>query len=173
LKRWLDQTSCRLVNSYGPTECTDVVAAFTLQHDQYLSQRVIPIGKPIQNVALYILDEARTLCPIGVTGELYIGGDCVGPGYINDAELTRKQFVELPHLQQHARFYRTGDYAKYLADGNIEYVGRIDNQVKIRGIRIEIGEIERNLLVQSNVSAAAVAVKEIAQHQRIVAYVVA
>ncbi|KVE31240.1 hypothetical protein WS68_17080 [Burkholderia sp. TSV86] len=129
----------RLVNLYGPTEATVDVTAYECQPGERRAS--VPIGLPIQNTRIVILDAQQRLVPIGVPGELYIGGVNLARGYLNRAELTAEKFCILPApLAQ--RFYRTGDLVRWLADGQIEYLGRIDHQVKIRGYRIEIGEIE-------------------------------
>jgi amino acid adenylation domain-containing protein len=132
-----------IVNTYGPTECTDIVAFHRLDTQQS-EDATVPIGKPIFNAELYILDRDLNVLPVGVAGELCIGGDGVGAGYINDIGLTAAKFVPHPFSSE-ARLYRTGDRARYLPDGNIEFLGRSDHQIKIRGFRIEIGEIETAL----------------------------
>jgi amino acid adenylation domain-containing protein len=166
---WLQAESCQaqLINSYGPTECTDVCVAYLL--DKSTLDQTIPIGRPIYNVHLFILDKYRALLPIGVPGELYIGGECVGSGYFNDVEMTQSQFIPNPFSDDpDARIYKTGDLARYLPDGNIEYLGRIDNQVKMRGFRIELGEIEAVLAQYPTVQESVVIVHQ----ERLVAYLV-
>jgi non-ribosomal peptide synthetase component F len=123
-----------IVNTYGPTECTDIVAFHRLDTQQS-EDATVPIGKPIFNAELYILDRDLNVLPVGVAGELCIGGDGVGAGYINDIGLTAAKFVPHPFSSE-ARLYRTGDRARYLPDGNIEFLGRSDHQIKIRGFRI-------------------------------------
>jgi len=144
LAAWLERHAgrTRLVNSYGPTECTDVSVAYCLERSS--GSATVPIGRPIQNVELYILDQYRALLPAGAAGELYIGGDCVGAGYLNDPQLTQGRFIANPFapLDRPSQLYKTGDVVRWLTDGNLEYLGRTDHQVKLRGFRIELGEIE-------------------------------
>jgi non-ribosomal peptide synthetase component F len=116
-----------------------------------------PIGRPIANTQIYILDSQGQPAPIGITGELHIGGAGVARGYLNRPELTSERFLDDPFSQQpHARMYKTGDMGRWLADGNIEFLGRNDHQVKIRGFRIELGEIETTLLQHPGVREAVV-----------------
>lgn len=139
IEKWFKQKSAqtKLFNSYGPTECSDVVSAYEIcdLHNTF------PIGKPINNTQIYILDAHGNPTAIGVPGELHIAGDGVSRGYLHKEELTREKFIANPFIPG-TRMYRSGDLAKWLPDGNIEYLGRIDTQVKIRGFRIELGEIE-------------------------------
>jgi acyl carrier protein len=132
-------------------------------------ERAIPIGKPIFNTTLFILGKHLDLLPVGVVGELYIGGVGLARGYLNRPELTAEKFIKNP-FDPHSRLYKTGDLARYLPDGNIEYLGRIDNQVKIRGFRIELGEIEAVLAQHPDVQEAVVIARE--DEPRLVAYVV-
>jgi surfactin family lipopeptide synthetase A len=163
-----------LINEYGPTETVVGCCVYRVPRDTAL-QGTILIGRPIHNTRLYILDVARQPVPIGVAGELYIGGDGVARGYLNRPELTAEKFIPDPFsTQPGARLYRTGDRARYLPDGNIEFLGRIDNQVKIRGYRIELGEIETVLNTHPAVRSTVVLARE--DHlgnKRLVAYVVA
>jgi len=132
----------RLINEYGPTETVVGCCVFESPQGE-IPSGAVPIGKPIANTQLYVLDEKQQLVPIGLPGELYIGGDGLARGYLNRPELTAQNFVPHPFsAKAGARLYRTGDIARYLPDGNLEYVGRADHQVKIRGFRIELGEIE-------------------------------
>ena len=171
----------RFFHHYGPTET--VVGSTLLDLDEYLNHSQdkqliqlegLPIGKPMGNAELYILNQHKQLQPFGTPGELYIGGEGLARGYLNLNKLTEERFI--PHLfsqQQGARLYRTGDLVRYLADENIQFIGRIDNQVKIRGFRIEPGEIEQKLSRLPQVSAAAVIVKEDSNKvKKLVAYFV-
>lgn len=163
---------CRIINLYGSSEvCADATS--------YVSQGPVegmrvPIGRPIRNMRVYVLDEHREPVPIGVTGEIYIGGAGVARGYLNQPKLTAERFMRDPfHMEADAHIYRTGDLGRYLADGNLEYLGRTDYQVKIRGFRIELGEIERCLLQQPGIRAAAVLAREDQPgEKRLVAYVI-
>ena len=162
----------RIVNNYGPTENTVVASYYVLTGKE--AEQSVPIGKPISNTRVYILDENGRLTPLGVPGELYIAGAQVARGYLNQVELTAEKFVADPFTDEPgARMYKTGDRAQWLPDGNIEFLGRIDDQVKIRGYRIELGEIESVLqescLVKQSV---VVARKEEAGRQQLVGYVV-
>ncbi len=143
--RLLNQTNeTRLANLYGPTEATIDVSYFDCSTGEELQG--VPIGKPIDNIKLVILDKEGRLQPIGLMGELFIGGAGLARGYLNRPELTAEKFASLPSLSQFSSpLYRTGDLARRLPDGNIEYLGRIDHQVKIRGFRIELEEIEAQL----------------------------
>jgi amino acid adenylation domain-containing protein/FkbM family methyltransferase len=144
-----------IMNTYGPTECTDVVAFYRLP-DLGPGSR-IPIGRPIDNVHLHVLDERLGRVPIGAPGELCISGIAVGAGYLNDATLTGQRFVPDPYSPESGRrLYLTGDRARYLSDGNIEFLGRSDQQIKLRGFRIEPGEIEAVLREHPGVDEAVV-----------------
>jgi amino acid adenylation domain-containing protein/thioester reductase-like protein len=160
----------RFFNAYGPTESTvcATVAECTKSSNQ------LSIGRPIANTQIYILDSHLQPVPIGVTGELYIGGAGVARGYLNRPELTQEKFIVNPFSQQQgARLYKTGDLARYLPDGNIEFLGRIDHQVKIRGFRIELLEIEAVLSQHPSVKQVLVIVREdVPGDKRLVAYIV-
>jgi len=148
-----------LFNEYGPTEATVWCSVHSIQ--PRATQRTIPIGRPIANTQIYLLDDDLNPVPVGVTGELYIGGMGITRGYLNNPELTADRFVPDPYGQQTgARLYRTGDMARYRADGNIEYIGRTDHQIKIRGFRIELGEVEAALLQLEQVREAVAMVRE-------------
>jgi amino acid adenylation domain-containing protein len=157
-------------NLYGPTETT----IWSLVHQvQAIDDRPVPIGRPIANTQVYVLDQSQQLAPIGVPGELYIGGSGVGLGYMNRPELTHQKFVHLPlNPKVSSLFYRTGDLGRYRADGTIEFLGRIDHQVKLRGFRIELGEIESALARHPEIGQAVVVMREDVGDQRLVAYVV-
>ncbi|HEY9194980.1 MAG TPA: amino acid adenylation domain-containing protein, partial [Mucilaginibacter sp.] len=159
-----------LLNGYGPTECT-VCAAQT--HQPIRPDGIITIGKPMDNVQIYILNEENQLSPVGVSGEICIGGIQVARGYLNQPELTNEKFMNDPFAETPgARLYRTGDLGRWLPDGDIEYLGRMDDQVKIRGFRIELGEIENVLLQSGLVSQAIVLSKpDIDGVNRLIAYV--
>jgi amino acid adenylation domain-containing protein len=162
---------------YGPTETTvwsTGAKVNDLRHSSNFKGSVELIGKPLSNTQVYILDRYLQPVPIGVMGELQIGGDCLAKGYLNRPDLTAAKFIANPFSDNpNARLYKTGDLARYLPDGNIEYLGRIDNQVKIRGFRIELGEIEALLVKHPAVSAVAVIVREdVPGDPRLVAYIV-
>ncbi|HEU4962330.1 MAG TPA: amino acid adenylation domain-containing protein [Bacilli bacterium] len=158
-----------LNNLYGPTEATVDVSYFNCATDREVA--TVPIGKPIRNLQLYVVDSALRLQPIGVPGELCIAGEGLARGYRNKPELTAEKFLTNPFGP--GRLYRTGDLARWMPDGNIEYHGRIDHQVKIRGYRIELGEIETRLLEHASVSEAVVIDREEATGDRyLAAYVV-
>jgi len=156
LNRWAKGR--QFFNAYGPTETT-VCATIMLCDSQTAQQYVtVPIGKPIANTQLYILDSHLQPVPIGVAGELHIGGAGIARGYLNRPDLTAEKFIANPFGE--GRLYKTGDLARYLPDGNIEFLERIDHQVKIRGFRIELGEIETVLRSQTMVEQAIVTLKE-------------
>ena len=172
LRHWLGHSRARLVNSYGPTECTDIATIHVVNDVDAYQGSSIPIGRPIDNVRVYILDEQRRMVPEGVPGELCIGGDGVGPGYLRDAEKTDDKFIPNPFAEGE-KLYRTGDLTRYLPNGEIEYLGRMDTQVKIRGFRIEPGEIEAALRELDPVRACAVIAREdVPGRKELVAYVV-
>jgi amino acid adenylation domain-containing protein len=157
-------------NAYGPTEDTVWTTAW-LRPDDF-NGTVVPIGRPISNTRIYLLDPHGVPVPLGVTGELYIGGAGVARGYLNRPALTAERFIDSPFVPGD-RLYRTGDLARYLPDGNIEYLGRTDHQVKIRGFRIELGEIEACLLRDQSLAQAVVIAREDRPgHKQLVAYVV-
>ncbi|MFP5265686.1 MAG: amino acid adenylation domain-containing protein [Blastocatellia bacterium] len=161
-----------VVNSYGPTETSIAVLLYEVPESHTGN---IPIGSPIDNAVALILDENRRLVPIGVPGELYIGGECVGGGYINDSAATQAAFIPNPFPELKCpTLYKTGDRARRLPGGDIEFLGRVDNQVKVSGVRIELGEIESVLAQHSAVRQAAVIMREDAgAGKRLIAYVVA
>jgi len=164
--------NCQLINGYGPTENTTFTCCCPITENQIgLS---VPIGQPIANTQVYILDSYLQLVPIGVQGELHISGAGVARGYLNRPDLTAEKFIKNPFSEDpNSRLYKTGDLARYLPEGNIEYLGRIDNQVKIRGFRVELGEIEAVLSQHTAVRENVVIVHEVYQtDKRLVAYLV-
>jgi amino acid adenylation domain-containing protein len=172
-ERFFERLDARLYNLYGPTETCIYSAGWTCRRGG--GERVVPIGRPIANTQLYVLDASRQPAPIGAAGELYIGGAGLAHGYINRPDLTAERFVAHPFsAEPGARLYRTGDRVRYLRDGNVEFLGRVDDQVKIRGVRIEPGEIEGVLRRHSAVrEAVAVAREDAPGDRRLVAYLVA
>ncbi|HAB60519.1 MAG TPA: non-ribosomal peptide synthetase, partial [Lachnospiraceae bacterium] len=140
-------TNYRLVNNYGPTENTVVSTNYWVNAEN----SNIPIGKPIDNVRAYVIDKYHSLVPIGICGELAVSGENLARGYIHNEELTKEKFVENP-FEPGKKMYLTGDIVRWRKDGNIEYIGRLDNQVKIRGNRVEIGEIEQAALQHVEIS---------------------
>lgn len=144
-----------LINAYGASECSDDVSLHRL--DAAPPEAIVPVGRPLPNIQLYVLDAGLQPLPIGVTGELYVGGDGVGRGYVGDSEQTSARFRRDPFADRaHARLYRTGDLARWRADGTLECLGRADHQVKIRGYRIELKEIEHVLLDHPRIGAAVI-----------------
>ncbi|NES43190.1 non-ribosomal peptide synthetase, partial [Moorena sp. SIO2C4] len=164
---------CQLINGYGPTENTTFTCCFPVTKTADLSKSV-PIGKAIANTQVYILDRHLNPVPIGIPGELHIGGDGLATGYHNRPELTQEKFIPNPFSQEpDARLYKTGDIARYLPNGNIEFLGRIDHQVKIRGFRIETGEIEATLTQNPAIKDAVVTLnKKQPGEKQLVAYLV-
>jgi len=162
-----------LFNEYGPTETVVGCCIYQVPHDKQTSGS-IPIGRPIANTQLYILDDNLQLQPIGLPGELYIGGAGLARGYLNRPELTAEKFISNPfECSKSPRLYKTGDLARYLPNGNIEYLGRIDHQVKIRGFRVELGEIEAVLSRHPAIyNSVVVAHKDESGNQRLIGYVV-
>ena len=161
--RFLNRLGAELHNTYGPTETSIDVTYWVCKRDSEneSKRRIVPIGSPIANTQIYIPDSHFGLAPLGVAGELCIGGASLARGYLRRPDLTAEKFVPNPFSDQPgARLYRTGDLARYLADGNIEFLGRIDNQVKIRGFRIELGEIEAVLSRHPAVRQATVLARE-------------
>jgi amino acid adenylation domain-containing protein/thioester reductase-like protein len=162
----------RLVNSYGPTETTVVATTCDLSEQTFTQE--IPIGKAISNIQTYILDCYLQPVPIGIPGELYIGGQGVARGYLNQPELTAEKFIPNPFNKAgDKKLYKTGDLVRYRSDSNIEIIGRVDHQVKIRGFRIELGEIEAKLIQHLMVQDSVVVVREDNPgDKRLVAYIV-
>ena len=164
---------CRLHNHYGPSE-THVVTALQLDHDPHTWPSHPSIGTPIDNCTTYILDRYGQQTPVGVVGELYLGGVCLAHGYLHREALTAERFLTgIPQAGISQRLYRTGDLARFSADGTIEFLGRIDHQIKLRGFRIEPGEVEAALTAHREIAEAAVLVREdLPGDRRLVAYVV-
>ena len=164
------------INGYGPTEATITATFYTAPSagDGKMDETV-PIGRPIANAQMYVLDEALQPTPIGVPGELYIAGKGLARGYLYRETLTRERFLPCPFSNEPgARMYKTGDLVRYRGDGQIEYLGRIDQQVKIRGFRIELGEVEAALGLHPDVQACVVAARDDAQeNKQLVVYIVA
>jgi amino acid adenylation domain-containing protein len=167
-------TGCRIINGYGPTENTTFTCCYPVEDERELIPSV-PIGRPIANTRVYVLDSHLHPVPVGVAGELYAGGDGVACGYLHQPQLTAERFIPDPFSDKlDARLYRTGDLARWRPDGNLEFLGRLDSQVKIRGFRIELGEVEGVLRAQSEIRKAAVVVREDTPgDKRLVAYLVA
>ncbi|RQO73975.1 hypothetical protein DBR43_00780 [Pedobacter sp. KBW06] len=157
-----------VVNAYGPTEASDDICHY-LMHSAPEAIN-IPVGKPIQNLQVYVLDSSLDLCPLGVVGEVCVAGIGVSRGYLNRPDLTAQKFVADP-FREEGRLYRTGDFGRWLPDGNLEYLGRMDDQVKVRGFRIELGEVENVLQQYETVAETAVIVKDDPNgNKRLVAY---
>jgi amino acid adenylation domain-containing protein/thioester reductase-like protein len=184
LRRWAKLTgrAMKFLNAYGPTEATITTTLFELSCNEATAETItaIPIGRPLANTQVYILDTDMQPVPVGVAGELYIGGVGLARGYLNYPELTTERFVANPfptleHSNTPAvqRLYKTGDLARYRADGNIEFLGRIDHQVKVRGYRIELGEIETVLRQHPAIRDAIVLAREdVPDVSQLVAYIV-
>jgi len=181
IEDWIPSSeSSFIVNHYGPTEATVGCCVFKLKDIGSIHSPCIPIGKPISNTQIYILDHRMNPVPINVPGEIYIGGEGLARGYLNRPDLTAERFIPNPFESaqdqkegKSLRLYRTGDLARHLPDGNIEFLGRIDDQVKIRGFRIECKEIESLLNSHGDVSAAIVLARdEDATNKKLVAYIV-
>ncbi len=172
VKRFLASRSCRLINGYGPTENTTFTCCHVM-NQPFEFARSVPIGRPIANTQVVILDKNLRMCPPGFTGELFSGGDGLARGYRGHASLTAEKFIpnafsNLPG----ARLYCTGDRVRYLADGSIEFLGRADEQVKVRGFRVELGEIEAALSRAPGVRQTTVVTRDYDGDKRLVAYVV-
>ncbi|MFA7290466.1 MAG: amino acid adenylation domain-containing protein, partial [Melioribacteraceae bacterium] len=156
-------------NAYGPTECAVCVSIYKVTKNDF-DKSIIPIGRPISNTQIYILDEALEPLPLGVTGKMYVSGAGVARGYLNNPELTKEKFIANPFIEGE-RMYDTGDLARWLPDGNIEFLGRKDQQVKIRGYRIELGEVESIISQYSeDLRQVVVESKEINSEKSLVAY---
>jgi acyl carrier protein len=149
----------QILHGYGPSECTAITSCYRLpkQLDENIAS--IPIGKPIGDRKIYLLDRNLRRVPVGVPGEVYIGGKSVARGYLNQSMLTHEKFIDNPFVDGDT-LYKTGDLVRRLSDENLEFLGRIDNQVKIRGFRIELGEIETVLTNYSEIREAIVTIRE-------------
>ncbi len=174
--RWFERFAIPVVNAYGPTEASDDITHYRMTAAPPRAG-VVPVGKPVQNLRIYIVDEQMNLCPVGVKGEICVSGVGVGRGYLHDEEKTRAVFLEDPFRaergEREVRMYRTGDVGCYLPDGNIVLSGRKDYQVKIRGHRIELGEIEVVLERHTEVNQAVVLLRDdTSRGPQLVAYVV-
>ncbi len=158
-----------LVNGYGPTECTTFTTTYAIPHVLPPDGRAIPIGRPIADTQVFVVNRCGALVPVGVVGELLVGGAGVARGYVNRPELDAERFV----LRDGRMVYRTGDRVRWRPDGVLDYVGRTDGQVKIRGFRIEVGEVETAIAALPEVSACAVVARDDGPGgKRLVAYVV-
>ncbi len=164
----------RFFNAYGPTETTVCATIAECSHADILTDEPLPVGKPIANTRLYVLDRNLHPTPTGKTGELHIGGIGLARGYLNRPELTAEKFIPDPFsIEPGARLYKSGDLVRYRADGNLEFLGRLDHQVKIRGFRIEPGEIESALTAHPSIySAVVIARRDASSQQQLTAYLV-
>ncbi len=174
VRKYLEEPGAgELINGYGPTEGTTFTCCCRMTNRDQLASSV-PIGSAISNTQVWILDRHLNPVPVGVPGELYVGGDGLARAYLNLPRLTAASFVASVFADSPgARMYRTGDRVRYLVDGNIEYLGRSDSQVKIRGFRVELGEIETTLSGQGGVRSCAVIARQDSPEKQLVAYVVA
>ncbi|AUB41615.1 Glutamate-1-semialdehyde aminotransferase [Nostoc flagelliforme CCNUN1] len=163
---------CRILNHYGPTETTVGVLTYSVE-EKIPETATVPIGKPLPNTQIYVLDANLQPVPLGVAGELYIGGNSLARGYLNQPELTAERFIHNSFSDSQQRLYKTGDRVRYLSDGNLEFLGRLDDQVKIRGYRIELGEISTALSQHPAVrESVVIAREETSTEKRLVAYIV-
>jgi len=171
-ERLFSRLGVEIRHNYGPTEATISMLAWVCQQES--SRPVIPIGRPIANTQIYVLDSHQQPVCVGIPGELYISGVCLARGYLNQPELTAEKFIPNPFSDKPgSRLYKTGDLTRYLPDGNVEFLGRLDHQVKIRGMRIELGEIEAILGQHPTVRETVVIIREdVPGDKRLVAYVV-
>ncbi|OTA14506.1 Amino acid adenylation [Xenorhabdus vietnamensis] len=161
-----------ILNAYGPTECSDDITHYPIVTPPAQGVVNMPIGRPVVNMRMYILDCRRKMVPLGTMGELYVSGIGVGPGYINNPQKTADAFIDNPFDDGYSRMYRTGDLARYQKDGNIEFLGRVDHQVKIRGFRIELGEIEAILRRYPDLNEVVIAVVDNGQDDKqLIAYI--
>ena len=161
-KGFLKEKSLKIHNHYGPAE-THVVTTYTLDYNNF--SYIPPIGKAIRNNEIYVMDKYYNIQPVGIPGELFVAGDNVGAGYLNQKELTEERFINNPFVKDEV-MYKTGDIARYLPDGNIEYLGRKDDQVKIRGYRIEIKEVENAILDYTGIKEVTVITADDKKHNK-------
>lgn len=167
--QWKDQVT--YINAYGPTETTICATTYTYQESNIFNK--VPIGKPVYNAQVYILDTYNNVQPIGVCGELCVSGDIIAHGYLSNVELTKKCFIDNPFIYGQ-KMYKTGDYAKWLPNGDIEYIGRMDQQIKIRGYRVELGEVETVMLSFKSIQqAAAIAIDDSKESKSLVGFYIA
>ncbi len=177
VNRWLNlYPEIKVANAYGPTEAADDITQYIITEPLPANLRNVPIGKPLANTNIYIVDSQMQLQPIDVPGEICVSGICVGDGYWQNEAKTTESFVDNPFvgaIRESPLLYKTGDLGRWLPDGNIEFLGRIDHQVKIRGFRLELGEIE-SILSQhpAVISSVAIAREDIPGDKRLVAYIV-
>ncbi|MBF0287236.1 MAG: amino acid adenylation domain-containing protein [SAR324 cluster bacterium] len=176
MKPWVEVyplSKIQLINMYGITETTVHVSFCRITESDIFSPEVIsPLGHPIPETTVYICDENMNLLPVGVPGEMYVGGTGLGKGYLNQPELTSQRFISNP-FEENSRLYKTGDLGRWLSDGSLEYLGRNDDQVQIRGFRVELGEIKARILEYFRVQDAFVTAKDLGrEHQELVAYLV-
>ncbi|GER91695.1 hypothetical protein KDW_58570 [Dictyobacter vulcani] len=176
LRPWLQRhgdEQPQLINMYGITETTVHVTYRRIRWEDVEQGRASVIGRAIPDLQLYVLNSALQPVPIGVAGQLYVGGAGLASGYLNRADLTAQRFIQSPFTSEKQRLYQTGDMVRYRADGELEYLGRMDQQVKIRGFRIELGEIENQLLKLPGIQACTVQVAADAQGgKRLIGYLV-
>jgi amino acid adenylation domain-containing protein len=169
-EQFFRRMSAELHNLYGPTEAAVDVTHWRCRRGE--GEAIVPIGRPIANTQIYILDRHLEPVPIGIPGELFLGGTNVGRGYLRRPSLTAEKFLPDPFGEERGRLYRTGDLARWLSDGSIEFLGRLDDQIKLRGFRIELGEIESVLSEQPGIRQAVVVARDAGEESRLVAYVV-
>ncbi|PRX96524.1 non-ribosomal peptide synthetase [Allonocardiopsis opalescens] len=168
VQRWLARyPDVFLVNAYGATEASDDTTHAVIR--SVPPQRLVPVGRPVTNAAVYVVDERLRMVPPGAPGEVVFSGPCVGRGYVNDPERTGRAFIDDP-FRPGRRAYRTGDFGRWLPDGELEFLGRRDEQIKIRGMRVEIGEVENHILDVAGVRTVAVVARKAAGGTRLAAF---
>jgi nonribosomal peptide synthetase DhbF len=169
--QWLRRVDASVTNGYGPTETTVYASTHAIPAADTLPHERVPIGTPLANCSMHVLGAGLQLLPVGVAGELYVGGASLARGYLNQPAATAERFVANPYGGPGSRLYRTGDRARWRADGTLDFLGRVDHQVKIRGFRVESGEVEAALRTHPSVADAVVAIAQTAAEPRLVAYV--